>query len=269
MNRHLTVDVGNSEIVSVVYQEGRRVASLRIDTRPYPSADELVSMWRELLSTQQPKPIEVALTISSVVPGLEPVLERVKQHFDENRFHRVSWASLHGLSAAPSASRELGSDLIAGLVGARCSVLGPMVVIDCGTATTLTLIDSSDTILGVAIMPGLFTQLTSLTRSAPHLATEIDLRVGPSPYGNDTRESLQSGIVYGHAASLEGLVNRYREIVATETLSVIGCGGLFRRLEPLCPWVDTVDPELVNLGCLELGTRAQKVRSASSSQEGK
>ena len=256
MNWHLTIDAGNSQLVLVLYHRQDRIDDIRLPTHPYPNPSDLTPGFRDILSHHQVSTEQVQVTVSSVVPALESVLKKSATNLDSAYFHWVDWHSPHGFTASQSASLEIGADLISGLVGARQYGEEAFVVVDCGTATTLTVLNAEDRILGVAILPGLVTQMLSLTRSAPHLPKEVRLRPPPAPYGNDTEEALQSGILYGHAASIEGLLQRYRRLLSPQELRAVGCGGLFHRISSLCPTVEIEETELVNVGCRVLGARA-------------
>jgi type III pantothenate kinase len=256
MNWHLTIDAGNSQLVLVLYRRQERIDGLRLPTHPYPSPSDLSEGFQSLLARHHLSADQVQVTVSSVVPALESVLKESATNLESAFFHWVDWQSPHGFTASQSASLEIGADLISGLVGARQHGREAFVVVDCGTATTLTLLNTEDRILGVAILPGLVTQMLSLTQSAPHLPKEVRLRPPPNPYGNDTEEALQSGILYGHAASIEGLIQRYRQLLSPQRLRAVGCGGLFHRIASLCPTVEIEETELVNVGCRVLGARA-------------
>ena len=256
MTWHLTIDAGNSQLVLVLYSQGKRVEGLRLPTHPYPEPENLTKAFQTLLDRHDVQNGRVQVTVSSVVPALETVLKESAQALKPGYFHWVNWESPHGFTASESAAKEIGADLISGLVGARQHGGEAFVVVDCGTATTLTVLNETDRILGVAILPGLVTQMLSLTQSAPHLPKEVRLRPPPKPFGNDTEEALQSGILYGHAASIEGLIERYRELLHPQSLRAVGCGGLFHRISSLCPSVELEETELVNVGCRVLGARA-------------
>lgn len=255
---HLTVDAGNSQLALVVYRQEERLAGKRVRTKPHPTPQELVEQWSAVLSELGILAGDVHLTISSVVPQLEESLKAAAESFDPLAFHWVNWRSPHGFKASESAKKEIGADLIAGLVGAREFVNTPLTVVDCGTATTLTLVDESNHILGVAILPGLVTQLHSLTQSAPHLPQDISLRPPTAPYGNDTEEALQSGILYGHAAGIEGFIARYQALFPHKKLTSLACGGLFHRISSLCPSIEIEEVELVNIGCRVLAREVKR-----------
>ena len=252
---HLTVDAGNSQLAFVLYKGRERLGSLRIRTKPQFAPKDIRAAWQQLLQEFQLQEEQCRLTISSVVPRLENNLRDAAELSDCPSFHWVNWNSPHGFTASESASREIGADIISGLVGASEFAELPFVVVDSGTATTLTVVDRSSHILGVAILPGLVTQMQSLTHSAPHLPQEVSLHPPPFPFGNDTEESLQSGILYGHAGSIEGILARYREQFKGQKLAALACGGLFHRISSLCPSIDVEKTELVNIGCRILSTR--------------
>ena len=259
---HLTIDAGNSQLVLVTYKGEERIESLRIRTHHHSSPEEIAVACRQILQDSQFSPDEIHLTISSVVPLLEKSLREVSKLLGSRSFHWIDWNSPHGFEASESARKEIGADLISGLVGARQFSGEPFVVIDCGTATTLTLVNENNYIMGVAILPGLATQMLSLTQSAPHLPQEVSLRPPRQPFGNDTEEALQSGILYGHAASIEGFLTRYRSLFPQHKLTALGCGGLFHRISPLCTSIDHEEMELVNIGCRLLAERLASSQEA-------
>lgn len=251
--KHLTIDTGNSQLALVLYDQSERLGSLRIRSQPRPTVEEIKTACRNLLNEFQLSPEDSIITVSSVVPELERHLKQAAKELRPRHFHWVDWDSPHGFTASDSAAKEIGSDLIAGLVGAREFASTPMVVVDCGTATTLTVADQNNHILGVAILPGLVTQMLSLTLHAPHLPQEVSLRPPIEALGNDTEEALQSGILYGHAGSIEGIMARYRGLFPDQKLTALACGGLFHRISTLCPSIDFEESELVNIGCRILG----------------
>jgi type III pantothenate kinase len=200
-------------------------------------------------------PAGIHLSISSVVPDYNGLLKEAAAALDTLSFHWVNVDSPHRFVMKDSIRREIGADLIAGLVGARSKVAGPVVVVDCGTATTLALLSSQDEVLGVAILPGIKTQIKMLMEKAPHLADSIHVVIPEQPYGTNTVESIQSGIMYGHAHMIEGFVQRYAALPGLEGLQVFGCGGLFTTIAALCPRVGRSEAHLVNDGCLILSQR--------------
>ncbi len=255
MTAFLTVDVGNSQICTVVYDNAQILASRRLETRPFLTTDQLLVEWRTVLSDLDLTPSQTHLSICSSVPDYRPILQEAARALAALTFYWVSADSPHQLNLTPGIRSEIGADLIAGLVGARDKAQGPLVVVDCGTVTTLTLLSGSDEVLGAAFLPGIRTQLRSLMVSAPHLAHSMALSLPEQPFGCNTIEALQSGVLYGHAGSIESFVSHYRDLFAHEALSAFGCGGLFGSIAALCPSVGHVDSTLVNDGCRLLSLR--------------
>lgn len=249
MNFSLTIDAGNSQLCLALYRQDELWASSRLATRPLPNRAQLLESWNKLLGVCDISSPEVHLSIASVVPDLDRTLQEAAQQFQPSSYLWVDSDAPHGLKMKPSIRKEIGADLIAGLVAARSQTVGPLLVVDCGTATTLTLLSHEDEILGVAILPGLVTQLRALTKSAPHLPTEIAQQAPDLPFGTDTVEAIQAGILYGHAEAIDGLIARYRTMFEGQKLSVFGCGGLFHRIAALSPSVDVSEALLVNVGC--------------------
>ena len=254
MSRYLTIDAGNSHLTLALHDSDGRVQEVhRLHTRPFLTVGQLVERWREVLGgSDEP----VHLSVSSVVPDFHETLQEAGRAMGAASFHWVDSRSPHGFTMKDSIRREIGADLVAGLVGARGAGPGPLLVVDAGTATTFALLSGEDEILGVAILPGIKTQIKTLMEKAPHLADSIKVEVPERPYGVNTSESIQSGIMYGHAHMVEGLVQRYRSQPGLENLRVHGCGGLFTTIASLCPNVTHSEAHLVNVGCLILSQRS-------------
>lgn len=255
MSLTLTIDAGNSHLTLVAYSHSKLVASQRLHTRPFRKVAQLLEAWSGLLTELGVSAASTHLAISSVVPDYNDSLKEAGRALKPASFHWVGVDSPHGFAMQSSVQREIGADLIAGLVGARGKTDGPLVVVDCGTATTLALLSAQDEVLGVAILPGIKTQIKMLMEKAPHLADSVLVETPAKPYGTSTVESIQSGIMYGHAHMIEGFIQRYRSRPGWESCKVFGCGGLFTTISELCPGVDCSEAHLVNDGCLILSQR--------------
>jgi len=122
----------------------------------------------------------------------------------------------------------------------------PVIVVDFGTATTLDVIDSGGAYLGGAIAPGIETSAEALFRRAARLSA-VDLEPPTRVIGRNTRESVQSGLLFGEAARVDGLVRRTWAELGYEC-PVVATGGLAERLSPLCETVTAVDADLTLTG---------------------
>jgi len=138
---------------------------------------------------------------------------------------------------------EVGPDLIAAAVAGYRKHGGPIVLVDMGTATTLSRIDSRGRFEGVAICPGLKLSAEALFRRVSYLP-EVSLRFPERILGKNTVESLQSGLLYGHVAMIEGMVTRLSQRYG-DTTKVVACGGISHIIKDLCRVITFYEPYLV------------------------
>ena len=125
---------------------------------------------------------------------------------------------------------------------------GPVIVIDFGTATTLDVIDGSGAYLGGAIAPGIETSAEALFSKAARLS-KVDLEPPDRVIGTNTQASLQSGLMLGEAAMIDGLVARIRAELGADA-PVIATGGLAHVMAPLCETIGEVDEDLTLKGLM-------------------
>lgn len=188
--------------------------------------------------------------LCSVVPKLTPKMQRLM---------RAQWAieprvltagSAHGLTIGYRRPQELGTDRLAAAVGARARFPGKnLIVVDCGTATTVTALRSDGNLLGGAILPGLSLWPETLATRTAQLP-RIQLARPRVALGRSPREGIASGVYFGHCGAIREVVARVRsEAFGRAASIVVGTGGhaaLLRR-EKL---FTVLDPELVLSGLL-------------------
>jgi type III pantothenate kinase len=137
---------------------------------------------------------------------------------------------------------QIGADLVADATAAYVGYGGPSMVIDFGTALTFTTISSSGKILGVAIAPGLYTALRSLTGNTAQLY-DVQLEAPPSALGENTIHAIQSGIVFGFAGLVDSMVNRVESELG-QKVKVIATGGLSFILKNVSTRIEIIDENL-------------------------
>jgi type III pantothenate kinase len=142
---------------------------------------------------------------------------------------------------------QLGADIVANAVAAISIYDSPVVVADMGTASTLTVINTKSELCGVIIYPGARMSLDALARGAAELPY-ISLDAPKSLIGRNTVDSMSSGIIYGSACILDGLVGRICEQLELPSIHVIATGGLAERIIPYCRTVTDHSPDLVLRG---------------------
>src|SRR5690606_26688632 len=145
-----TIDVGNSHLTLALYAGDLLLETHRLHTRPFRTSAQLVRECEAILRPRGLDPTSVHLCVPSVVPDYNGMLQAAGASISAASFHWVNAWSPHRFKMRASVRQEIGADLIAGLVGARGKSDGPLVVVDCGTATTLSVLGADDQVLGVA-----------------------------------------------------------------------------------------------------------------------
>jgi len=239
----LTIDIGNTNIVLGGFRGEELAAHFRITTQPERTADEYgvlaVSLFREAGIT--PKEVE-GVILCSVVPPLTPIFESMARE----RFGReplmIEPGVKTGMPILYENPHEVGADRIVNGVAAFHRYGGPAIVIDFGTATTFDTITAKGEYLGGVIAPGLKISAEALFSRAARLP-RVDIKRPGRVIGRNTVASMQSGIYFGYAGLVEGIVKR---IVAElgEGTKVVATGGLSSVFEDVLPFVDAFDPHL-------------------------
>ncbi len=239
----LAIDVGNTSTVLGIFSGEELTAHFRIMTHPPRTDDEYgvlaVTMFRE--AGIDPTHVE-EIAISSVVPPLTPVFEAVARE----RFGRdplmIEPGVKTGMPILYENPHEVGADRIVNGVAAFARYGGPAIVIDFGTATTFDTITAKGEYLGGVIAPGLGISADALFEKAARLP-RVDIRRPARVIGRNTVASMQSGIFFGYAGLVEGIVRRIRTELGEES-KVVATGGLSAAFEKELPFVDAFDPHL-------------------------
>lgn len=243
----LTIDIGNTNIVLGGIEQGEIRFEARLATDRIKTSDQYCAELKMVLGIYeaQPEQIEGSI-ISSVVP---PVLNSVKTAILKltGKVPLIVGPGIRtGLNIRMDNPAEIGSDLIVAAVAAIERYGAPLLIVDMGTATTITAIDENSTFVGGCICPGLMISLDALTgRTA--LLPGISLDEPPHAIGKNTRDSMRSGVMFGAAAMLDGLLDRMAAELGSEP-KVIATGGISRFVTPLCKRKITVDRSLMTRG---------------------
>ena len=152
-----------------------------------------------------------------------------------------------GLDIRMDNPAQVGSDLIVDAVAAFHDYPTPLIVIDMGTATTMSLVGRGNVYLGGPIIPGLRVSLDALSSSAAQLFG-ISLEKPQRVIGKNTIECMRSGIMYGHAAMIDGMIDRMQEELGEPIASVIATGGTSQFVVPLCRHKIIYDKDLLLKG---------------------
>ncbi len=243
----LAIDVGNTNTVIGLLDGHVLSHRWRLASDAARTADEFSILVRELAMQSGVEIDDVSgVVVCSVVPALTAaVVGMAETVFGIDPVVVDSELDL-GIAIDYVDPSEVGPDRLANAVAVHAMVQGPAIVVDFGTATTFDVVAADGGYLGGAIAPGVLTSAENLFRRAA-LLYRVALEPPETVVGRSTEESLRSGIVYGAAGQVDGIVRR---IVAEwgEEPRVIATGGLAERIALFSKAIDTVEPDLTLYG---------------------
>lgn len=250
----LLIDVGNSNIVTGIYEAGRWLYNWRMHTLSNKTADEYEVILRSLFEKNRldPKSID-KVVLSSVVPSLLHPMQEMVYKLTGLELYIINPDLYPNLPVNVINPYEIGGDIVADAVAAYEKYPGNRIIIDFGTAMTFTTIDASGNILGVSIMPGMKTAISSLVTHTAQLP-DVPLKAPPSILGKNTVHAVQSGVVFGYVGMIEYMIRNIRKEL-TGPVTVIATGGLAYVMDGLTDVFDTVDPVLTMEGLRLIGER--------------
>jgi type III pantothenate kinase len=240
----LAVDVGNTEIVVGVFRGADLEWTWRLSTRPDRTADEFAVLFGGLLA-QRDLAFDREITgvaISSVVPSVTQALRALTARYFPFEPVLVGPGTRTGLPILVDNPRELGADRVVNALAAVARYGGPTIIVDFGTATTYDAISAKGELLGTAIAPGVEISGESLSAATAKLL-RVDLTAPRHAIGKNTTEALQSGIIFGTAAEVDGLVERFVGEMRDRP-KVVATGGLAPLIIPHCRSIDEHEPWL-------------------------
>jgi type III pantothenate kinase len=254
----LAVDVGNTNVKLGVYDDRRLVASWRLTTRREQTADEYGVLTHTMLRSRGLEPAHVAeIAISSTVPAIQRTLEDMAgRYFSLSPFVVEPGVNV-ALPMQVDYPREVGPDRVVKVLAAVELYGPPLIIIDFGTATTFECVSAEGAFIGGAIAPGISTAAEALTARAARLF-RVDLSRPPTAIGTNTVTNIQSGIVYGYAGLVDGLVARLRTEMDGAPPRVVATGGLVGLMEGLATAIDVVNPHLTLEGLRIACARARR-----------
>ncbi|HUG11080.1 MAG TPA: type III pantothenate kinase [Opitutaceae bacterium] len=242
----ICLDIGNTHIHAGVFEGDALRFQFRKSTHPIGSSDELGVFFMAVLRENGIEPHSIdEVAICSVVPAvLYTVRSAAKKYFKKVPFVLQAGVKT-GLKIRYRNPAEVGADRVANVMAARHRHPGvPLIVVDCGTATTLDVTTASGEYLGGAIIPGIGVSAEALSSRTARLPS-VEIEKPKSALGRTTVESIQSGLFHGQSGAIRELCGLLsQEAFAGEKPIVIGTGGFSRLLED-AGLFDEIVPELV------------------------
>ncbi|HZO93359.1 MAG TPA: type III pantothenate kinase [Candidatus Baltobacteraceae bacterium] len=246
----LCIDVGNTETKLGAFDaSGAMVGDWRVTTARRRTADEFGVLFSAFFSAARFEDALDAIVVSSVVPVVDrPLREGCEKYFGVRPTFFTA-ATQRSIVVRTDRPTEVGSDLVAGAIGAVALVGAPAIVVNFGTATTFGAVDRDGAYAGVAIAPGLQVALDALVGRTAKLP-QVALVAPGTPVGRDTVTAIQAGIVYGAVGQTEEMVRRIRGVLG-EDARVIASGGMAAVVAAETAAIERVEPHLVLRGLRE------------------
>ena len=230
----LACSIENTTLVIGVFNGPDLLFQAELETSRTRTADEYTILIGSLLTMHKVTASDVNRAIvGSVVRQLNAILAVAIERVVAVRPLQIGPGVKTGLNIKTDIPSQVGSDIVANAVASLGLLRPPLVIIDFGTATTLTLVNASGELSGVMICPGLRPSVDALAAQTAELP-RIALESPRSLLGRNTNDSMVSGLVHGHAAMIDGLLTRIAEQEGSSALQAIATGSLASRILPFC-----------------------------------
>jgi type III pantothenate kinase len=251
----LVIDVGNTNTSLGIYEGPRLRASWRLTTRREQTADEWGVFIQTLLATRGITQQDITgVAISNVVPPIQQALEWMCEGYFGVHPLTVEPGVTPDLPLAVEVPRDVGADRVISCVAGIALYGTPLIVVDFGTATRFDCVNRRGEFIGGAIAPGLNTAGEALVSRAARLF-RVELTRPKDAIGRNTVTNIQSGLIYGWAGLVDGIVERMRREMEGD-VKVVGTGGLVGQMREVAQSLQFVNPELKLEGLRILWERA-------------
>ena len=234
----LAVDVGNTQTVFGLFDGASLTEHWRIATERNRSGDELGALYGNFLDFSSVEGIALA----STVPQLHRAYEELAKEYARAELLELGPGIKTGVPIRYDDPREVGPDRIANAVAAVERYGSPCIVVDFGTSTNFDVVSAEGEYVGGVLAPGIEVSMDALFQRAARLF-KVDFVEPPTVIAKNTAASLQSGLVYGFAGQVDGIVDRIRGELGAEAQTV-ATGGLADLIVPHARTLDRVDPFL-------------------------
>lgn len=243
----LAIDIGNTNIVLGGFVGDNLEFVARIATNANKTSDEYATKIRSILALHNvdKSSVEGAI-ISSVVPPLNSVISNAISFVYNVTPIMVGPGIKTGINIQCDNPSSVGADLVCACVAAHHLYGSPSLIVDMGTATKIMVVDKTGTFIGVSIIPGVNIALKALSSGTAQLP-QISLEAPKSVIGKNTIDCMKSGIVFGNASLIDGMIDRFCDEMGEE-LPVYGTGGLAPTILCHCKHNITIDADMILKG---------------------
>lgn len=243
----LTIDIGNSNISIGGFVADAPIFVSRISTDAAKTEDEYAVNLASILRLHNIERSDIqGAIVSSVVPPLNTVMKKAIRILSGVDALMVGPGIKTGISIHCDVPSSVGADLICACVAVQNQYGSPALIVDIGTATKMIVMNAKGTFVGVSIIPGVLMGLNALAEETAQLP-KIELSAPSSVIAKNTVDCMKSGVVFGNACMVDGMIDRTCEEVGKE-LPVYVTGGLASAILPYCKHTMTLDEHLVLKG---------------------
>lgn len=243
----LTIDIGNSHIMFGGFEGDELIFVIRMATDVSKTEDEYASKIVSALALHGIVKTEIkGAIISSVVPQLNSAMKKAVRLIYGREPIMVGPGIKTGINIHCDTPSSVGADLICACVAAHHIYGSPSLIIDMGTATKMMVVNRKGAFIGVSIMPGVLMGMNALAEGTAQLP-KVSLEAPEFAVAKNTVDCIKSGIVFGNASMVDGMIDRINEEVGEE-LPVYATGGLAPVIVPYCRHAITLDENLVLRG---------------------
>ena len=243
----ITIDIGNSNIILGGFKGEKLDFVVRISTEANKTADEYASKISGVFAVRNIKCDNIdGAIISSVVPPLNSIIKEAVKILWGIDSLIVGPGVKTGINIHCDTPSSVGADIICACVATHNLYGSPSLIIDMGTATKMAVVNENGAFIGVSIIPGVIMGLDALSEKTAQLP-RVELEVPKSIIGKNTTDSMRSGVIFGNAAMIDGMIDRINEAVGRELL-VYATGGLAHLVIPHCKHEIKLDEHLILKG---------------------
>lgn len=237
----LAIDIGNTQAVFGVEYNGEWQV-WRSQTNPSVTEDELAAWLGSMFNLSQIPMAVTSVMCASVVPQMNDTITRLGRKWLRTDPEFLTADKDWGIPVVYEPRNAVGADRLANALAALSKYKPPIIVVDFGTATTFDAIDRTGAYVGGAIMPGIEVSAKALVGRTAKLP-QVELHAPELAIGRTTAQSLQSGLVLGYAAAIDGLASRISAELGGG-VTILATGGLSGSFMGICTMLRHHEPEL-------------------------